>query len=222
MQTHPALVIFDVDGTLLEAHTVTVPAIHETLSAFGIEPPSEERIRATFGLPVEEYEAWLAAQCPVDVADAVVAETNRRELECIARTGRLYPGVHAMLAALRHRGHRLATCSNASTAYLDAVLDAHDLRRYFDYVRCIGQGFADKAAMTRDLMARCDARPAIVVGDRAGDIAGARANNAFALGVTYGYGSPEEIADADACAATAAELPEAIERLIAAAATGCA
>ena len=38
---------------------------------------------------------------------------------------------------------------------------------------------------------------AIVIGDRAADIIGARENGVRSIGVSWGYGEPEELAEAD-------------------------
>ena len=67
--------------------------------------------------------------------------------------------------------------------------DTPDLRR------------SDKAQVIRHVLASCpaiDPAQAVMVGDRRYDIAGAHANGLAAIGVLYGYGSREELADAGA------------------------
>jgi phosphoglycolate phosphatase len=207
------LVVFDVDGTLLQSHLVTVPAIRETLSEFRITPPGDEVIRATFGVPVEEYEAWLAGLCPPGRSSRIVEATNARELELIAETGALFPGILETLKDLRKHRFALATCTNASVAYLNRVLDGFHLHEYFQENTCIGHGFADKAAMVRHVMGRIPARPAFVVGDRRGDIDAAKANGAYAIAADYGYGSANELTQADAHARAPDEVPNIVVQL---------
>ena len=212
--TSPALVIFDIDGTLLQSHLITVPAIQETFADFGLALPPVDDIQATFGLPVEEYEAWMASHASPEQAHELVEVTNRRELELIGEAGQLYPGVLDTLAALRDAGHALATCSNGSVPYVDEALDAHGLRPFFQVCRCIGQGYDGKTAMVRDIMEHLAARPAVVVGDREGDIRGAHANGALAIAAAYGFGPPEELEDADASVRGAEEIVDAVARLV--------
>ncbi len=212
----PALIIFDVDGTLLQTETVTIPAVCQTLASYGVAAPEADAIRATFGVPVEDYEAWLESLCPPEKAGEIVEVTNRRELELVAEEGRLFAGVHEVLAKLEAAGHTLAACSNASVPYFDAVLDGHDLREYFVAARCIGQGFEGKAVMVADIMSRFDPRPVIVVGDRRGDIKGAHANGGLAIGASYGFGSPEELAEADALVDAFVDIVPVIEEFVAA------
>jgi phosphoglycolate phosphatase-like HAD superfamily hydrolase len=208
-----ALIIFDVDGTLLQSQLITVPAIRETLAAHGVTPPNDDAIRATFGVPVEEYEAWLAGLCPAESAAGIVEATNERELELISKAGALFPGVLDVLQTLKKSGHALAACTNASVAYLNRVLDTYELRESFQLSVCIGQGFSSKTAMVRHIMDTIPLRPAIVIGDRLGDIEAAKANGAYAIAADYGYGDQAELDGADAHARTASDIVEMVERL---------
>jgi phosphoglycolate phosphatase-like HAD superfamily hydrolase len=56
-------------------------------------------------------------------------------------------------------------------------------------------------------------RPAIVIGDRLGDIEAAKANGAYAIAADYGYGDQAELDGADAHARTASDIVEMVERL---------
>lgn len=209
----PALIIFDIDGTLLRADLITVPALEQTFCDFGIEPPPRDRIHATFGMPVAEYEAWLATLAPGRGPELVDA-ANRKELEFIRETGELYHGTVETLTRLTAQGHVLATCSNGSVPYVDTALEAHGLRPFFEHVRCIGQGFSGKPAMVRDIMDASSVRPVLVVGDRRGDIDGAHANGALAVAARYGFGSEAELTDADAFIDAFPELPALVPELV--------
>jgi len=210
-----AFIIFDVDGTLLQTDRITVPAVQRTFAAFGLPIPAAEDIRRFFGKPVEEYETWLAAQCPRERAAALVEATNRCELSLIGSEGRLYPGIREMLDVLHAEGHVLAICSNGPEAYVEAFLDAHAVRGYFSAVRARGAGCANKTAMVHEILKQFSARPAIVVGDRADDIAAAHANGAYAVAAAYGFGSKEEHVAADAVAASSLGLISCLRDLLA-------
>ncbi|HOF39569.1 MAG TPA: HAD family hydrolase [Candidatus Hydrogenedentes bacterium] len=210
---HPMLIIFDVDGTLLQSHRATVPAIREVFLAHGLTPPSEAAIQETVGMPVHEYEAWLAQRCPQQTASAIVGAVNERELEFISTAGTLFPGVLQALQALKRAGHALATCTNASVPYLARVLEEFSLRKFFQINTCIGQGYPHKTAMVRHIMNAIQLRPAVVVGDRAGDIEAAKANGAYAIAACYGYGAEPEFHNADAHAHSVADIVDIVSRL---------
>ena len=213
--SNSALIIFDVDGTLLRSQLITVPAIQDTLSAYGVTPPDASAIRQTFGVPVEEYEAWLGGLCPPENAARIVEAANERELELISRADALFPGIPEVLKTLKTAGHVLATCTNASVPYLARVLDVHGLRAFFQVNTCIGQGFVDKTAMVRHIMDTIGLRPAVVVGDRIGDIDAARTNGAYAIAADYGYGTETELEHADAHACTPGDIVGIVERMTA-------
>ena len=208
------LVIFDIDGTLFQAGLVTAPAIRKSLQSVGVVPPSVERIAAWYGKPVEPYHAWLASLCPSEVAPRVIADADRYELEFIATEGRLYPGALDALAELRAQGYLLATSSNAPDDYFDAVMDSQGLRARFELPLCRGTRFADKTAIVGEILTQLQARPVVVVGDRADDVESAHAHGAFALASCYGFGSREELREADAFADDVRDVPAAVARLV--------
>ena len=210
-----ALIIFDIDGTLFQTAKVTVPAVQRTLAAHGLPEPDADTICAHIGRPVEEYLEWLASLCPPGRAAGIVDATNRLELDLIAAEGELYPGVCEALDALEREGHVLAVCSNGPEDYVNEFLDAHDVRRYLAMARTRGTRYPGKEAMIREILEHIPVRPAVVVGDREDDVSAAHANGALAIGACYGFGSEEELAEADAKIACAGAIAETVRRLVA-------
>ncbi len=209
-----ALIIFDVDGTLLQTDLVTVPAVRETFAAYGLPIPEIETVRHFFGRPVEEYEDWLASQSPPGKAAELVEATNACELRMIGRSGQLYPGVRKLLDGLRGGGHTLAVCSNGPVPYVEEFLDAHELRGCFARVRARGTSGDGKTAMVREVLTHVAVRPVIVVGDRRDDVEAAHDNGAMAIGAQYGFGLPGELDEADEVVDSPAEVAGAVERLL--------
>ena len=212
--TKQALIVFDIDGTLFQTELVTTPAVQRTFAAYGLPVPDTESIHATFGRPVEGYLAWLASLCPPDQAQEIVDAVNRLELELVGTEGQLYPGIREVLAQLKHEGHVLAICSNGPTDYVDTFLDAHDVRCFFDIIRTRGTVYGGKEDMFREILRLIPVRPAIVIGDRNDDIAAAHANGALAIAARYGFGSEEEVEEADAHVHKPSDIPASVAALI--------
>lgn len=210
-----AVIIFDVDGTLLQTDRITVPAVQRTFAAFRLPIPAAEDICGFFGKPIEDYEAWLAAQCPPECAAALIEATNHCELSLIGSEGNLYPGIRETLDALHSTGYVLALCSNGPETYVEEFLDAHAVRRYFSAVCTRGMRCVNKTAMVREILRQFPARPVIVVGDRRDDIDAAHENNGRAIAAAYGFGSAEEWHGADAVAASSLEVISCIQALLA-------
>jgi phosphoglycolate phosphatase len=207
------LVIFDIDGTLLQTDRVPVPAVKETFAAFGLPEPDGAAVCSFFGVPVEEYEAWITAQCPPGQADEILAAANRRELQCIGETGRLYPGVREMLEALRGRGAVLAICSNGPRDYVGEFVRAYDLDVFFRLVYARDTVYSGKEEMIGEILARIPERPFAVIGDRHDDISAAHAHGGRAIAAAWGFGSEEEHADADAVAGSVSEIAGCLDKL---------
>jgi phosphoglycolate phosphatase len=210
------LVVFDLDGTLFCADDATVPAVQQTFRQYGLTPPDTQLILDYIGPAEDEVRAWLRSLCPPHMAKTVVEAVFRRERSLLAQTGYLYPGVRPVLDALRASVCQMAICSYAAPDYAAEVMFGHDLARYFDQVRCRASLADDKERMLRELLELLPARPAVVIGDRAVDIEAAHAHGLPAIGVTYGYGTEQELAEAgaDAITSTATELPDLVHMLL--------
>lgn len=211
-----ALVVFDVDGTLFEADRVTPEAVRVVLTRHGIPDPGYDAVRRYLGRPVAEYERWVMSLCPPDRARQILEETNTAELELIATAGRLYPGVPEMLASLRAAGHVMAVCSNGPERYVARFLDSHGVRPFMAAVQARDSRAVTKADMAAELLALFpDYRPAFFVGDRADDMAAARANGMIAVGVGYGgFGGERELADAVHVLRDPRDLPALVARYL--------
>lgn len=209
------LVIFDIDGTLMQTTLVTVPAVQRAFAAHGLAQPGREEICAFFGQPVEAYESWLAAQCPPGKADAIVADTNALELRLIGEEGRLYPGTRETLDALRENGYMLAISSNAPDAYVNEFLSAHRLHDYFPVAYARDTRYSGKEEMAGLILETVRPRAFAVVGDRADDIAAAHAWGGFGVAARYGFGNEAEWRGADAVIDAVTQAPACIERLFA-------
>jgi phosphoglycolate phosphatase len=201
------LLIFDLDGTLFQAHTVSIPATQETFRAFGLPVPPTEEILPFFGRPTADWHAWLRARCPPELAEQAVAAIDRRELELVGETGELYPGVREALAALRAEVATMAICSNGPHDYVERVLSSQGIATIFDVVRYRQADGKDKPRMVAELLERLSDRPGIVIGDRWDDVAAAHENGLRAIGAAYGYGPLKELVEADALAHAPWELP---------------
>jgi phosphoglycolate phosphatase len=114
----------------------------------------------------------------------------------------LFDGVPEMLAALQSSFKRLFVATSKVQAYTHRILDHFNLSDYFEgvYGSEMDGRFDNKADLIRHILASesLDHNETLMVGDRKYDIVGAKQNGCFAAGVTYGYGSEEELREAGA------------------------
>jgi len=176
----------------------------------GIKPPPPEELNRCVGPPLRKiFERLLDQQevkaegLPTTVAKAeMVEQAAALYLHRYAETGAaesvVYKGVARMLTEL-HTTARLFVVTSKNTGTAERILGMCGLRRHFAEV--IGNGrLEDKSDMVRELIERerVAHSATAIIGDREHDIIAGKRNGIFTIGVTYGYGSREELAAAGA------------------------
>ena len=212
--------LLDYDGTLHDGRFLYTPAFqtaYQVLVDRGYRPPRTWR--------PEETAVWLGItpQAMWEAFAPDVPEPLRRTCsqiileEMLRRTAageaRLYPGVPAVLEALRGAGYSLILLSSCQRSYLEVHRQQFGLDRYLDGSFCTqAWGWAPKWAVFPAIRRAFPGEYA-VVGDRASDGEAARRNGLPFVGCAYGYGTPEELAGAAARISAPEELPRALIRL---------
>ncbi len=194
------------DGTIFNSFTVSYDAIREGFEKFwaevGVEgpvPPWDE-VKKLIGLPSYEF---YPAVLPEEYRDRWellhkrVGDAETRRLR--DGSGRTFDGVDETLSELADRGYKLLCLTNASERYFDAVMDGCSLRGYFEEIIGLGAIYSkNKVDVLREWVIEYGGTESIIyVGDRKADIDAARAAGIGSIGVTWGYGSPEELSQAD-------------------------
>jgi phosphoglycolate phosphatase len=202
------LILFDLDGTLIETAPEIADAVNDTLAAFDREPVTQQQVNDWIGHGTREL--LIQAMAHVDGVDAQTVRHSEAfatieaafglhyELRCGTRS-QLYPGVRLMLEALRAAGVKLAVVTNKEERYTRVVLDAHQLLPLFHRV-ISGDTLAVKkphpAAVDDCLMRFSVARDrALFVGDSSIDVATARNAGIAVWALTYGYNMGQPIED---------------------------
>ena len=202
-----ALILFDLDGTLIDSEAGIVNSIQYALSRLGAPSPPREELRAWIGPP-------LRVTFPLVLGDDLAAveravDFYRERFSTIGwREHVVYPGIGAVIDALVDRGDRLAVVTTKPDLYAEKIVRSLPFGARFErvYAAHAGSRDSEKTAMIARALRDFDSHPddAVMIGDRHLDIDGAKANGVRALGVGWGFGSDEELraAGADAIAAS--------------------
>jgi phosphoglycolate phosphatase len=189
----PALVLFDLDGTLVDTAPDIARALAAALAGTGVPPLSLENVKRMVGDGARELIRRALAAVPSDATREQAAFdrflASYRENLCVA--SRLYPGVVEGLAALRGDGAALAVVTNKPGDLARSLLGTLGIARSFQAIIGDGDGFPrkpDPAAAT-SVLAKLRASPerTVVVGDGLPDMRLARALGATAVAATWGY-----------------------------------
>jgi phosphoglycolate phosphatase len=185
------LVIFDLDGTLVDSEAMLVGLVNQTLAAHGHPLAPPRSVAATIGLPLEEVFRHAVAQ--VDAAAIASLCTHyRARADAMDFVGqfRLFDGVAATLAAARATGARLVVATSKSRATSLDIVRHCGIADVFDDViggDCVARGKPHPEMVERALVTYGTA-PArtLVVGDTTFDIEMGQAASVATCGVTYG------------------------------------
>lgn len=212
------LVIWDIDGTLVDSHAMIMQSMAAGMAAAGLPPLPDRAVSGIVGLSLPlAVETLLPDQDPA-TREAVVEgyrthySTARSEAE-----SPLFPGARECLDRLAARDDLLmAVATGKSRRGLDALLAAHGLEGYFVATHC-ADGHPSKPAPGMILSCLSDsgaeADRAVMIGDTSFDILMAGNAGIPAIGVAWGHHPAGDLtaAGARAVARDFAELSELIE-----------
>jgi phosphoglycolate phosphatase len=205
------LVIYDLDGTLIETAPEICDALNDTLEHFGWPAVGEDQVARWIGhgtgALLRQAVAGALAAPPESVDADRMASVGTVYDRCYARRcgtrSRLYPDAARTLEAQRRAGLRLAIVTNKESRYTERVLEVHALTGAFDTVIAgdtLPTKKPDPAGIQACLTAHDVPRErAVFIGDSAVDAATARNAGVPAWLFPHGYnmGQPIESVDAD-------------------------
>lgn len=192
--------IFDLDGTLLDTLDDLVVLTNDVLAEFGLPRHTREEINSYVGNGAAAliYQA-VPADTPSAVADACLARWKEAYDAYPNDLTKPYPGVVALLAALRERGCKLGILSNKFDRGVTFIVDkclpgAVDTAHGEGGVRNFPRKPAPEGLLaTIEELGSTPART-VYVGDSPGDIHVARNAGCYAVGVAWGYHDPADFA----------------------------
>ncbi len=205
------IIFFDLDGTLTDSGEGIMNSLKYALKKLGINCNDESVLRTFVGPPIKEHAQEIFG---VTKEDSDKLLTYYREYFVLKGMyeNSVYNGVEEVLKNLKKASKILAVATSKPEVHAKEILRHFGLLDYFGYV--VGATLDGKISEKIDVIktalfrAKIDGKNAVMVGDRKYDINGGKVFNMLTVGVTYGYGSEEELinANADYVAKSANEL----------------
>ncbi|NDW01935.1 HAD-IA family hydrolase [Salipiger sp. PrR002] len=216
------LIIFDVDGTLVDSQADILASMRGAFAEVGIETPSREEILGIVGLSLPVAVAQLAPQADARTVEAMVEGYKATYMRLRAQSGTpvsspLYPHVHEMLEALHARPEwLLGIATGKSRRGLDKLVDGHGIRNLFVTQQCADDHPSKPhPAMLQAALAEAgvDARDAVMLGDTSFDMDMAAAAGIHGIGVSWGYHDRARLASARSIIDDIRALPALLDQL---------
>lgn len=209
------LVVFDVDGTLVDSRAHIVEAMQSAFLELGLEAPTREAVLHGVGLSLPEYMAQLVPEQSSDVHAALADQYRSQSLAQHMAAGPdakaiLYPGIRKVLDTL-HRDHftLLATATGMSRRGLDRIIAQHGLEHHFESTQ-VADTHPSKPhpSMIHAALSETGVLPnhTVMIGDTSYDIQMGKSAGVGTIGVTWGNHPYEYLAGADQIVETADEL----------------
>ena len=209
------LVLFDLDGTLIDSEPGITACLAHAFERIGAELPAREVLRTWIGPPFRQTFPSVLGDDEARIVAAI--DHYRDRFEDIGWTEHaIYDGVPELIASLAARGDALAIVTTKPESQARRIVDHFPFGAAF--ARVYGpldrHAHRSKAEMIADALADfgVSAARATMIGDRHFDIEGARANHVRALGAAWGFGSVDELRGAGADAIV--ESPAALSALL--------
>ncbi|MCK9523038.1 MAG: HAD family hydrolase [Proteobacteria bacterium] len=134
MPAHPALIVFDLDGTLVDSRLDIANALNVSLAQFNQEPVAEESLFPLIGLPLcEIFKRLLSAENQSHIEEICQYYRDYYYDHCTVHT-RPYSGVLECLDTLAHFGVRLAICTGKMRFQAVRVLSQLQLLHRFECI----------------------------------------------------------------------------------------
>jgi len=183
------LVVFDLDGTLMDSEARIVAAMQAAFRAQSLPAPSTAAVRAIIGLSLEQGVAQLHASGSNPARARLVAGYRSHYAHAATLPAPLFPHVEDILSTLAADGRLLAIATGKSRTGLLQALAETGIRRHFDALRS-----ADDCppkpdpAMLHELLDELGVAPgnAVMIGDTSFDLMMAHAAGMAAIGITHG------------------------------------
>ena len=202
--TLPKLVMFDLDGTLIDSVPDLAAAVDRMLLELGRPPAGLEAVRHWVGngAPVLVRRALAGGLDHGTVDDALAEQGLALFMEAYGASHELtvvYPGVRDTLKWLQKQGVAMALITNKPERFVAPLLDQMKIGRYFKWIiggDTLPQKKPDPAALFFVMkMANIPASQSLFVGDSRSDVLAAKAAGVKCVALSYGYNHGRPIAE---------------------------
>ena len=217
MEKRYKLVVFDLDGTLLDTSEGVLAAARYTIKQFGFRELDDSQMKSFIGPPIQESFA-KAYHLDGDILQDIATVFRDRYKSVDLLKAVPYDGIYDSLQDLRRSGIKLAVATYKREDYALRILEHFGFDKYFDVMHG-----ADHNNVLRksDIVEQCiketgvaEKQYVVLVGDTISDEVGAKNVGIDFIGVTYGFGYQDLQAREKADAIGFANTPLSVKEMI--------
>lgn len=167
------LVLFDLDGTLVDSHEAIYNSAISVLSQYSTLLPSRDEVFKSVGLPISDL---FSEYLDKSMINSAVPEFRNHLREFGAEKTKLLPNAVQTLEKFKSEGVGIGLVSNKQTALANSVLEQQNIERYFDII--VGSDLGAPKPSPELINLTCskfsEAKFFVMVGDRLEDMTAAK------------------------------------------------
>ena len=188
-------VLFDFDGTFADTGRGVFAGIEYAVKKLGREPLTEQVLRTFIGPPLTVSFMHHLNLDESQAADAIDIFKEYYSTEGVYKFD-VYEGIPELIKELKADGVKVGIASTKPEVFINNILDSLNFSEYFDFISApVSEERVEKSELMLKALEALGAKKetAVMIGDRYFDIEGAIQAGIDCIGVTYGYGSYDEL-----------------------------
>lgn len=189
-------ILFDLDGTITDSFDAVTKSFAYALESFGIYVKDRNELLPVIGPPLRQS---FSEMFGFDEEKALLAVEKYRERynKYFLKEHILYDGIEELFSKLYNDGFKLYLATAKPIVLAQQIIRHFNLEKYFVFLggASLHQGRDTKNSVMDYVFSECsiDKDRAVMIGDRFHDMEGAQHIGIDAIGVSYGYGTYEEL-----------------------------
>ncbi|MGE6755450.1 HAD family hydrolase [Rossellomorea sp. NPDC071047] len=195
------IILFDLDGTLSDPKEGITKSVQYALENLDVEVPDVQELECFIGPPLQvsfaEYYDFDEGK-----TQRAIDFYRERYKEKGMFENKLYSNIPSLLETLKEKGFTLVVATSKPTVFAEQIVKHFNIEQFFALIA--GSNLdGTRTSKTEiiqyilDIYNEYEPGNFILIGDRKHDIIGANNTGIDSIGVTYGYGSFEEISESD-------------------------
>ena len=189
-------VFFDFDGTFADTGKGIFECLDYACEALGKPTLTDENRKKFIGPPL--FDSFVnILNCTEEEAEFGIKKYREQYNSGSMLHLEIYEGIPELLNELKKAGIFISMCSSKPAPFIKKILAHYEMDKFIDYIACPA---ADRTTKSKEEMIteslryfKIEKDKAVMIGDRKYDIEGAKKAGIKSIGVTYGYGSSDEL-----------------------------
>ena len=191
------ILLFDLDGTLSDPKEGITKSVQYALYKFNVNEPNLDKLECFIGPPLQvsfsEYYRFSEEKTKLAIELYRERFKEKGMFENV-----LYPNISPLLNSLKEKGYTLVIATSKPTIFAEEILKYFEIHHYFECI--VGSNLDGTRSSKTEIIQyilnkykNYKHSDFVMIGDRKHDIIGANNSGIDSVGVTYGYGSLEEL-----------------------------